>query len=267
MFHPEGTMWEVHRRQAIFLAGSRAMLMQLAYPPVAQAVADTRFLEENPLQRLRNTANAGIGLIYGTIESSQRIADGINHGHQRIHGPIQETTGAWPAGSLYDATDPKQLAWVAATLIDSSLIGYERFVKPLSDDQKDQYVAEAKQLFGFVDMPEDELPSSYKDLQAYITEMIRSEQVKVGPLAQKLAPYTMLSHTSMRAAAMSMMRTITADLLPPALKRQFNMPISSGQKQLVKDFAAVVRAADHVLPKKITQVAPVRQWDAILSPE
>ena len=54
-------------------------------------------------------------------------------------------------GSGFFANDPELLLWVAATLLDSSVVAYELFIEPLSAEEKEQLYQQAKrfgQLFG-----------------------------------------------------------------------------------------------------------------------
>ena len=56
-FNPGGTLWKVSRERAILAGGSRALLTQIAYPPVAEALAHTGKLEADAVGRLRGNAN------------------------------------------------------------------------------------------------------------------------------------------------------------------------------------------------------------------
>lgn len=252
-FNPESTMWKVNRYHPVLLAGGRALHMQIAHPLVAQAVKDSGFLERNPRERLRNTARSGIDLIYGTPEISHAVADRINTIHARAQGVLEETIGAHPAGERYDARDQKLLAWVAATLMDSSIVGYETFINPLTDEEKNQYVVDTKELFGLVNLEPSSLPSSYKGLTNYIHGMIDSEQVKVGGLARELAPYTILSHTRMSKILMYGMRVTTIYLLPEKLQEQFGYTMPAWEKELVQKFASALKKSVPYMPSLLVE--------------
>src|SRR5690242_4971902 len=125
--------WRVDRELAVLLgSGSRALLLQVAHPKVAAAVADHSRYRSDPLGRLRDTLNAIYGFAFQDLPTVEGILDHIHCLHTRVRG----TT---PDGNHYSALDPHLLLWVYATLIDSSLLAYETFVAPLSRSDRDAY--------------------------------------------------------------------------------------------------------------------------------
>lgn len=166
-FNPEGKLWEVNGERLTVLGGGRALLLQLAHPLVAQGVYDAGFLQRNPQKRLLNTLGAGLNLIFGTEEQVEGIRRRINSVHSKVKGPLTEQVGSYVKGRTYDATDLDQLKWVAATIIDSSLKGFETLVRPLSDNEKDDYLKEATELFSLLNVDTETFPRTYVELNNY----------------------------------------------------------------------------------------------------
>ena len=248
-FDPESAMWKVNGYKGTALGGGgRALHMQIAHPLVAQALDDSGFLKHDPYHRLKGTMDAGIDLIYGTHKSAQKVADRINGMHQHVHGTLEQTTGAHQKGHPYDAMDQKLLAWVGATLIDSSITGYEMFINDLSSDDKDEYLNNAKDLFTMVHLEPTALPSYYEGLKEYIQDMINTEQVKVGPLAKELAPYTTLSHTKLSGVAMYGLRRITVYALPEDLQKQFGYTMPDWERKLIRNLAGFTKKTVPLMP-------------------
>ena len=48
--------------------------------------------------------------------------------HKRVRGELTEPAGRFPAGTPYAADDPALLLWILATLVDSGLLVYQRYV-------------------------------------------------------------------------------------------------------------------------------------------
>src|SRR5499425_2156651 len=143
----EGRITRQLHREVVLLAGwGRAILLQLAHPLVAQGVADhstfagTRW---GRATRLRRTLGAMLALTFGAPEESAAAVRAINHIHDRVHGRLAAEAGPIPAGARYSAHDPALLAWVHATLVDTFLVTYERFVAPLTQEERDRYCVEA----------------------------------------------------------------------------------------------------------------------------
>src|SRR5438105_11129581 len=106
--------WRVDREVAVlFGSGSRALLLQVAHPKVAAAVADHSRYRSDPLGRLRDTLDAIYGFAFEPADRVEAIVGNIN----KLHSHVQ---GVTPSGEPYSALDPHLLLWVYATLIDSS---------------------------------------------------------------------------------------------------------------------------------------------------
>ena len=149
-FSPDTVFWRGSREPALLLAGMRALLLQIAHPKIAQGVADHSRYREDPLGRGIRTFTAVYGLVFGGRDEAIEAAMRVRFVHDSVHGQVM---GPLPAGmdSSYDANDPELLLWVAATLLDSSVVAYELFVEPLSAGEKEQLYQQAKcfgQLFG-----------------------------------------------------------------------------------------------------------------------
>jgi uncharacterized protein (DUF2236 family) len=244
-------IWKVNKEKAIVLAGGRALLMQLAHPKVAQAIEDSNFLRKHPMKRLMQTAEAGVDMIFDTEQNSQKVADRINTVHRYVSGILKEPVGSHPEGSVYSASDQKLLAWVAATLIDSSIVGYQNFVRPLTPKERDGYVVEGKSLFAKLNLKPESLPDTYEELRIYINENIKSGEVEVGKLAKELAPYALLSHKPAYRTLMSPLRLATAYTLPEPLAEQYGMKLPLWQEKLLSQAAGGLRKAVPYLPREI----------------
>ncbi len=173
------------------LAGwGRAILLQLAHPLVAQGVADHSGFAKDPrgrVRRLERTIRAMLALTFGTAEEAVEAAAAINKIHDRVNGRLREGAGVFAAGTGYSAHDPALLAWVHATLVDTFLLTYERFVAPLSAVDRDSYCREAGGVAPLLGIPPDALPRSTEELAAYMERMLSSGEIVVTGAARSLA--------------------------------------------------------------------------------
>src|SRR5579872_624052 len=102
-FGPGSMTWRVDRELAVLLgSGSRALMLQVAHPKVAAAVADHSRYRSDPLGRLRDTLNAIYGFAFGDVATVDGIVEHIHHLHTRVRG-------ATPDGDPYSALDPHLL--------------------------------------------------------------------------------------------------------------------------------------------------------------
>lgn len=181
---------KINSEVVLILGWGRAILLQLAHPLVASGVADHSSFNDAPgapLRRLRQTLEVMLLLTFGTTEDVARAAGAINAIHDRVHGKLCETAGNIPAGTRYSAHDPKLLAWVHATLLDSFLSTYELYVGPLTLEEKNRYCTEASSIEPLLGIPPGSLPRSLAELHRYMDEMFASGEIVVTETARTVA--------------------------------------------------------------------------------
>jgi uncharacterized protein (DUF2236 family) len=182
--------WRLHREVVLLAGWGRAILLQLAHPLVAQGVADHSTFADTRrgrATRLRRTLGAMLALTFGAPEESAAAVRAINHIHDRVHGRLAATAGSIPAGARYSAHDPALLAWVHATLVDTFLVTYERFVAPLTQEERDRYCVEAAAAAPGLGIPDDMVPATADALADYMERMLAGGDIVVTDTARRLA--------------------------------------------------------------------------------
>ena len=245
----------------ILLAGwGRAILLQLAHPLVAQGVAaHSDFLAEGwgRLWRLSRTLSAMLTLTFGTPEEVAAVARAINGIHDRVNGQLAVGQGPFPAHTRYTAHDPALLAWVHATLVDSLLLAYERFVAPLTAEERDRYCAESTGIAPLLGIPPNYLPASVAELAAYMDAMLAGGEVAVTDTARALGrevvnPPAFLIGRPIVALA----RLPTVGLLPAGVREAYGFRWSARHQRALDGLAATSRRLLPVLPSAL------RHWPA-----
>src|SRR5262245_593185 len=117
----------VHSEAIVLLGGGRALLLQLAHPAVAAAVAEHSSFQKRRLERLLGTLKPTLAIVFGDARTATAAASSINATHARVQS------------AAYDARDPDLLLWVLATLIDTALLMHCRFLRPLSSVEEQSY--------------------------------------------------------------------------------------------------------------------------------
>lgn len=139
--------------EAILLAGgARAILLQLAMPAVGHGVARHSDFTTDPLRRLRHTLTYLYVLVYGTPHDVARVTAYVD----RAHAPVRSTPGE--AGIAYDAVDPRQQLWVAATLYDSAMAVYTAVFGELPADDAESIYREYAVIGTALQMPAELWP-------------------------------------------------------------------------------------------------------------
>lgn len=170
-------------------------------------------------------------------------ARAVNQAHGRVRG------------REYRALDPELLLWVHSTLVDSAIVTYETFVKPLSARERDDFYQESKVLGELLGVPRDRFPPTHDDLIEYMASMVSSGAVAVDTLAAELGALVLRPRLRLLPGpAMIPFEIVTAGLLPPALREQYGLAWGAAQRRL---YRLMVLA----LPRLVAITPPVlRVW-------
>ena len=233
----------VNRENVLLLGGGRALLMQLAHPKVAAGVDEHSDFRAHPVRRLRRTILMTMAIVFGDRETALAAARGVNQVHARVRG------------RTYSAMDPDLLLWVHATLMDTALVTYETFVKPLVSSEREDFYQEFKLLGELLGIPRDRFPTTLRDFDAYLEEMITSGPVHVDRRARDLAKLVLRPRLRLLPGpAMIPFEVVTAGLLPAALRDQYGLAWGAGQQR-------AYRLAVRTVPRLVALTPPLlRVW-------
>lgn len=229
LFADDSVTRRVNSEGVLGLGGGRALLMQLAHPAVAEGVANHSDFETDPFGRLRRTIEAETTLVFGTVEEAYATAARIRAVHERV------------TGAGYQANDPELLLWVHATLVDTALRVYTRFVRPLRRNEAEAYYDESTRLAELLGVPRHRLPGDYAEFRSYVREMVATLEVSdvARELARKIfresAPWVV-------SPAFALAEQITVGLLPRPLRVQYGFRWDRPRKAVLLAAGAVSRA-------------------------
>src|SRR5256712_9505015 len=166
LYSDDSVTRHVNRENILLLGGGRALLMQLAHPKVAAAVDEHSDFRSQPIRRLRRTIRMTMAIVFGDRDTALAAARAVNQAHGRVRG------------KGYRALDPDLLRWVHATLIDSALVTYETFVKPLSAREREDFYQESKLLGELLGVPRDHFPATLRDFYDYLAALTSDVTVR-----------------------------------------------------------------------------------------
>ena len=168
-FGPNSMRWKVNKEITVRVGGARALLMHAAQPLSAAGARQTSFYQRDPWKRLIRTLSLQNSVTFGTKEEADESADRINRLHEVIKGQDEIS------GGTYDALDHEQLLWVHACLQVSSIYFYEKTVKKLSDDEKNQYHKENMKAADLVLVDTSIMPKTHEGLKNWVIEKSREK--------------------------------------------------------------------------------------------
>jgi uncharacterized protein (DUF2236 family) len=222
VYDDDAMIRRVHREHVMALAGPRALLMQAAHPVAfAGFFAHTGALDE-PYERLNRTARIVELVVFGPSEQAERATRRVRSMHRRVRGELSEPAGRFPAGTPYAADDPALLLWILATLVDSGLTVYQRYVRRLTRDERDAYWRDYRVFGRMFGLRERDMPATIEAFEDYLDHTVRHD-LEVTDEARKVAvqivlrPPVPLHLRPLLEAA----NFVTVGLLPPKIRHQY----------------------------------------------
>ena len=168
-FGPQSMMWKVNKEITVLFGGARALLMHAAHPLIAAGARQTSFYQRDPWKRLIRTLSLQNSVTFGTKEEADESAHRINKLHEVINGTDSVT------GGYYDALNHEQLLWVHACLQISSIYFYEKTVRKLTQEEKDQYHKENTLAAEMVLVDTSAMPKTHEGLKNWVIEKSKTE--------------------------------------------------------------------------------------------
>ena len=171
-FTDDSMLRRVHRERALALSGPRALLMQAAHPLAVSGLLAHSDSLDDPYDRLARTAEVMSTIGFGSRAEADRLTARVRAMHRRVRGRLAEAAGPYPAGTPYAADDPDLLLWVLFTLVDSALVVYRKYVRPLPREEEAAYWDDFKVVGRLFGLRPGDLPETVADLEAYRRRML-----------------------------------------------------------------------------------------------
>ena len=172
-FGPQSMMWKVNKEITVLFGGARALLMHAAHPLIAAGARQTSFYQRDPWKRLIRTLSLQNSVTFGTKEEADESAHRINKLHEVRKGEDEIT------GGYYDDLDHEQLLWVHACLQISSIYFYEKTVKKLTEQEKNQYHHENSIAAEMVLVDRKIMPKTHEDLKNWVIKKSKEKDYLV----------------------------------------------------------------------------------------
>ena len=242
LFGPGSAAWLVDRELIVLAGGSCALLLQAAHPVVAAGVAEHSSYATDPFGRLLRTLTSSFDVVFGTRSQAEAAIRRVNAIHASVRGEMPGD------GARYSALDPEALLWVHATLIDTALRVYTRFVRPLSAAEEQAYHDEAAQVATLLGVPAGDVPPTVADLRRWMDRMIDDGRVRVTPAARAIARTVLYPWPWIPRLAWDAAHLVSLTTLRPEIRRQYGIRWSPARERGMDRLAAFSRRAMPLLP-------------------
>ncbi|HEU5324989.1 MAG TPA: oxygenase MpaB family protein [Candidatus Limnocylindria bacterium] len=240
LFGPGSVSWRIDRELVVLAGGSCALLMQAAHPVVAAGVAQHSTYATDPFGRLMRTLQSTFSVVFGTRSEAEATIRRINAIHASVRGTRPDT------GTAYSALEPEPLLWVHATLVDTALRVYERFVAPLTPEERQAYHEESARVAVLLGVPPAIIPPTLVELRAWMARLLEDGRVHVTPAARDIAGTVLHPMPRTPRLAWEAAHLVSVSTLPPVLRQQYRLRWSRARERGVERMAALSRL---VLPR------------------
>jgi len=253
-FGPDSMMWKVNKEITVLFGGARALLMHAAHPLIAAGARQTSFYQLDPWKRLIRTLSLQNSVTFGTKEEADESAKRINKLHEVIKGTDEVS------GGFYDALDHEQLLWVHACLQISSIYFYEKTVKKLTTDEKNQYHKENTLAAEMVLIDTKKMPTTHEGLKQWVINKSKEKNflmltdvakdvykiIRGGPVPTHIKPiWPFIAFTAFNT-------------LPKEFKEIYNINETKFKTVLVTLNLAMLKYTRPLLPPFFRLIAPAR---------
>jgi uncharacterized protein (DUF2236 family) len=160
---PGSMSWEINGDIAsVLIGGVSAIVMEILHPSVMAGVQDLSSYREDPLRRGRTTFGYVVTTTFASTHAAQRLIGAV----KRMHGRVE---GTRPDGVPYRALDPELIGWVHTCIPWAVMTAFERYNRPLGEDERDRYLAE-QAVIGRLGGA-GEIPETAAELEEYVEQM------------------------------------------------------------------------------------------------
>jgi uncharacterized protein (DUF2236 family) len=248
--------WRVGSEGALLLGGGRALILQVAHPQVAAGVAQHSNYRQAPWRRLYRTIEVTSQIVFGDDRESAEAAAALRRRHQRVVGRDDR-------GDHYRALDPQLLMWVHATLVDTSLLVYHRYVKPLREEEMALYYEQMKPVAEAYGIPGEQQPADWPAFREYWDGMLLSG-LRVTETTREVADSVLRPELPLAARlpalpAVKAMNLLTIGTLPGELRDELELSWGPLRERLLAASGLTIRRLLPLLPSPLRKFPAARR--------
>ena len=253
---PDSATWKYAGLWHVMLLGTlRNLVLEVAFPTVAQGVADHSHYHEDPWGRLNHTFKSYQRYVYGSPHDTLAEAREL----RRIHGAVH---GVGDDGRPYHALDPVAYFWVHATLFASLADFYEAAGRPLPDDELERVYGEWRALGVVLGIRADHMPPDAAAFRRYFDGVVEGQlgdnpvvRDLLGPAVLTLpSPTALIPEPVWRVAWFPVSRLYlhaTVALLPRPFTERLGIAPGPLQVRATQAFARALDVGTSLLPRPL----------------
>jgi uncharacterized protein (DUF2236 family) len=257
-YFPRGksVLRQVHDERIVGLVyGQRALMVGAIDPVVSTGTYEVSKGSATPFDRLARTAKIFETIFTGSREDADAALERVHRLHSRVQGELARDAGPFPAGTPYDALDPRQMLWTMACIADSGQVVYERLVRPLGDAERDALWEDYKRFGELFGMPRSVMPERYADFREWFDGRLAGDEVFLTDESYEIGRIVALEIPGPPhdRPALAMFNLLVIGLLPDRVREMYGLRWSAAHRAAFRAAVAAHRAAHPLVPNRIRQ--------------
>jgi uncharacterized protein (DUF2236 family) len=244
----------VHEQRIVgLLYGQRGLMVGAVDPVVTVGTFMSSAGAAKPFDRLVRTARVFEKAFFGTKAEADEELARVHRLHQRTKGELSRAAGPYPAGTAYDALDPKQMLWTLACIADSGQTLYEELVRPLTPDEREALWQDYRRFGELFRLARSETPESYPEFRAWFDSRLASDEVFLTEEAREIGHIVGLEIPGkpIDRPGLEALNLLVIGSLPPRVRRMYRLRWTPAHAAAYRAAAAAHRAARPLLPANV----------------
>lgn len=207
----------------LLVGGQRALLLQLAHAKVAAGVDAHSDFRARPLARLWGTADKIVTIVWGSGRESHLAWSEIMSIHDRVHGRLPEAAGKWNAGDPYAAHDTDLLRWVWATLVETTELMTQRYVRHFRPGEAESLYEDWRTFATWFGVPGRDVPETRAEFEEFWLDTLHGPEIAVSETARRVARSIVYPPLPVPRDAKHASGALTSGLLPPHIRDEYGL--------------------------------------------
>ena len=258
IFGPISMTWRIDREAVIFLGAGRALLLQLAHPWVAAAVAEHSRTFADPIGRFHRTFELMFTMVFGSLDGAFAASRRLHRRHATISGVLPEAIGPFAKGSSYCANDVAALRWVHATLVETAAIAHDLILPSLSREERERYWDESRLFASLFGLNSADLPADWASFLDYNAAMVQSDTLSVSAAAREVARQIFTGGPRWLRPPRWYL-ALSARMLPERIRMGFGFDLNERDSRAADRALAWIRRVYPHLPARLRYVGPYHE--------
>ena len=263
IFGPASVTWRIDREAVIFLGAGRALLLQLAHPWVAAAIAEHSRTLADPVGRFHRTFELMFTMVFGSRDGALAAAQRLHRRHAMITGVLPDAVGPFAAGSAYCANDLAALRWVHATLVETAAMAHDLVLSPLSCEERERYWGESRVYAALFGLKPSDMPKDWASFAVYNAAMAGSDTLTVSAAAREVAGQ-IFNGARRWLHPPRWYLALSVGMLPERLRAGFGFEVSERDRLAAERALTWLRRVYPHLPARVRYVGPYHEAQARL---